>query len=577
MLLSGLVLLIGMLISAFNLASGFVIGNIFGFSVSLWGSILCTLFLALGLTSLLARPLARRAKRRGLICFFAFLSGILVFTLAFLEPKAAIELKSGAMHEELKPFLTVLILLFVPNLLMAMMIPAASGSAMRSRGFVPERGKNPPRPDTGNSNPDEDAEKEEPSPESGNEEEAIPVEPEPELAPKSKLPTLIRVLEVEKTDRITAGKDKGSDIIEMQPAELAQGAAPADPVKTAEAGQDLIRLHQSLLLFGLAIGAFLTFLSISISDDPWLVLTVVAMSLLMVSFFGAAFIVRSLVTASVVAYFLLSATMFVELAPSPGFIDRVLADEEAEMSEKEKSELAADSLEVRRYSAAEVKELFDSLAASVIAAPDKTMAISLVIDLLVKLEPGVMSGTDMEKVVSDIFRDSPYRPNVMPFVESIKSVKRRRQDRKVVVSLRQRRDGSHAAVLVPRLDGSTLKIVFLQSFDIDIKRKDSTTIVEFGPHKTKPGFLSTKHITPLRAIDVLGPIDATLISLKVVSKGNEVVLYATGQGPIGGKTEVEIVRMSKEGKIGMKSNRKRGLWKKLICKLGKRDKRRKTD
>ncbi|MHC4661975.1 MAG: hypothetical protein ACYS8W_09840 [Planctomycetota bacterium] len=529
MLLALFVLLVGALIAAFNLASGYVFGNIFGYSIALWGSILGTMFFSLGLAVLITGPLSRRARGRRFVCFLAFVSGVMIFTLAFLEPKMAIEFMGSALREEYKPMLAAVTLLFLPNFLMSMIIPVTGGIAIRGKRPKPEPADASPE------TPEPPAAA--PSPTDSGGEKAISVDAIPASG--------IKVLEVERSGTHNVSKSDIKKRIAGNKRAIPAQPAVLDEVTEAAIRYKLLRRHEALALFGFALGSFSTLIAVVVTKDPWLILTAVGMILLFISFFGAAFIVKSFVTASIVAHFVLSSTVFIELAPSPGFIDRVLAAEAAEMKKAEEKDFATDGRKVKRLPSEKVRELFHKISTEIADAPDKSIAIPLLFDTIYELGPVIIHGDDVRMVADELFKDPYYRNCVMPFANDIKYVKRKMDSDEIVVSVRRHRDGSNVTVFVPRIDGSTLKLIVTQSFTVRLTREGAATIIDFGPPIRK-SIMSKDFITPLKAIDVVGPFDAILFSLKILEREKDVVLLATGQGPIGGRVEVEVASVSKD-------------------------------
>jgi hypothetical protein len=171
----------------------------------------------------------------------------------------------------------------------------------------------------------------------------------------------------------------------------------------------------------------------------------------------------------------------------------------------------------------------------------------LVAQTLENLGNVAVSGTDFERVYSEMITDPEVLKQTIPFIKRIRLIESDGFGR-IFFQIQRIKGSAEASLMVPQKDGY-VKLHFKSHFTLVIDKKDEEqTRIAIGPRtEVKSGFLhgGKSYYTPVTAVDAVGPIDVTLIFIDIFNKPDHVSIVLSCQGPIGGLKTREIAHLEK--------------------------------
>jgi len=294
------------------------------------------------------------------------------------------------------------------------------------------------------------------------------------------------------------------------------------------------------LSLGAACGSFVTLLALPIVGH-WGFLNGIAILLVLIAFLGLSLHIRFFVTVLVGIHFFFASVSYQELIP----VEAVLKASEFAMEPEAQKK---DNYAKKKFlTYAEVRKVFGDMRASIVAATDKSIGIKLVADTLESLGNVAISGSDFEKVFSEMITDPDVLNQTIPFVKRIRLIESDGFGR-IYFQIRRIKGSAQATLMVPQKVGY-IKLLFKSHFTLTISKKGpNETHIALGPINIVEGglFVSGKsYYTPVTAVDAVGPFDVTLVYLDIINEPEFVSIKVSGQGFIGGLKVKEIAHMEK--------------------------------
>jgi len=313
---------------------------------------------------------------------------------------------------------------------------------------------------------------------------------------------------------------------------------------SAEGTALALRAFTVVLMLGAAFGSFVTLLVLPVVGH-WGFLNAIAVLLVLLAFLGLSIQVKFIVTIMVGVHFFFSSVTYQELVPMESAL-------KASQIEARDSGQEVDWSRKKKFlTYAEVRKIFSEMRAKIVAAPDKSIGIKLVADTLESLGNVGITGSDFEKVYTEMITDPKVIRQTIPFVKRIRLIESDGFGR-IYFQIRRIRGSARAVLVVPQKRGY-VKLLFKSHFTLHISSETTPegaekTRIAIGPRNEVKGGLfssSTSYYTPVTAIDAVGPFDVTMVYLDIINDPKFVSITVSGQGFIGGLKTKEIAHIEK--------------------------------